>query len=141
MPGHSLGSYVRGVDLATGGIDGILAGLNHAHSRELIHRDLKPNNILVTPMVAGLGAIKIVDFGIALTTVDAGRVGRRIEGTPAYIAPEAAQGQIASIGPWTDLYSFGVILYEILTGRLPFYGRNLLNHHQHTLPRSWFALT
>ena len=137
VPGHSLGSYVKGSwtwPQLWGVIDGILSGLNHAHSRELIHRDLKPNNILVTPMVAGLGAIKIVDFGIALTTDDASRVGRRIEGTPAYIAPEAAQGQIASIGPWTDLYSFGVILYEILTGRLPFYGRNLLNHHQHTPP-------
>ncbi len=137
VPGHSLGSYVKGGwswSQLWGVIDGILAGLNHAHSRELIHRDLKPNNILVTPMVSGLGAIKIVDFGIALTTLDANKVSRRIEGTPAYIAPEAAQGQISAIGPWTDLYSFGVILYEILTGRLPFYGRNLLNHHQHTPP-------
>ena len=137
VPGQSLGSYVKGSwtwGQLWGVIDGILSGLNHAHSRELIHRDLKPNNILVIPMVAGLGAIKIVDFGIALTMPDAEKVSRRIEGTPAYIAPEAAQGQIASIGPWTDLYSFGVILYEILTGRLPFYGRNLLNHHQHTPP-------
>jgi serine/threonine protein kinase/tetratricopeptide (TPR) repeat protein len=137
VPGHSLGSYVKGAwtwPQLWGVMDGILAGLNHAHSRELVHRDLKPNNILVIPMVSGLGAIKIVDFGIALTMPDADKVGRRIEGTPAYIAPEAAQGQISSIGPWTDLYSFGVILYEILTGRLPFYGRNLLNHHQHTPP-------
>lgn len=137
VPGHSLAKYVKGSwtwGQLWGVIDSLLAGLNHAHSRELIHRDLKPNNVLVIPMVSGGGAVKIVDFGIALTTPDANRVSRRIEGTPAYIAPEAAQGEISAIGPWTDLYSFGVILYEILTGRLPFYGRNLLSHHQHTPP-------
>jgi serine/threonine protein kinase/tetratricopeptide (TPR) repeat protein len=137
VPGHSLSKYVKGSwtwPQLWGVIDGLLSGLNHAHAHELIHRDLKPNNVLVIPLVSGGGAIKIVDFGIALTTPDANKHGRRIEGTPAYIAPEAAQGEVASIGPWTDLYSLGVILYEILTGRLPFYGRNLLSHHQHTPP-------
>ncbi len=115
-------------------IDSLLAGLSHAHAREILHRDLKPNNILVVPFVEGLGSIKLVDFGIAVSANEIDVNHKRIEGTPAYIAPEAAQGEVGAIGPWTDIYSLGVILYEILTGRLPFYGRNLLNHHQHTPP-------
>ncbi|MEE2644250.1 MAG: protein kinase [Myxococcota bacterium] len=113
-------------------IDELLLGLGHAHAREIIHRDLKPNNILIVPEVEGPSSVKIVDFGIAMETRDAERAHRRIEGTPAYIAPEAAQGEVARVGPWTDLYSVGVILYELLSGRLPFYGRNLLSHHLHT---------
>jgi len=115
-------------------IDGLLSGLGHAHARELVHRDLKPTNILIVPDQIGPGSIKIVDFGIAMATEDADKAAKRIEGTPAYIAPEAAQGKVGEVGPWTDLYSLGVILFEIVTGRLPFYGRNLLSHHQHTPP-------
>lgn len=137
VPGYNLSSYIKETwswsQLWTL-IDGTLSGLSHAHARDLVHRDLKPTNILVVPHIEGLGAIKIVDFGIALATRDAEKASKRIEGTPAYIAPEAAMGQVNAIGPWTDLYSFGVILFEIITGRLPFYGRNLLNHHQHTPP-------
>ncbi len=113
-------------------IDCLLSGLAHAHARDIVHRDLKPSNILIVPDVQGLGAVKIVDFGIAMATTEAEKAAKRIEGTPAYIAPEAAQGLVGEVGPWTDLYSLGVILYELLTGRLPFYGRNLLSHHQHS---------
>jgi len=113
-------------------LDCLLSGLAHAHARDIVHRDLKPSNILIVPGVEGLGAVKIVDFGIAMTTTDVDKAAKRIEGTPAYIAPEAAQGRVAEVGPWTDIYSLGVILYELLTGRLPFYGRNLLSHHQHS---------
>ena len=133
VPGASLNAYVRGAwtwpKLWTL-VDGLLAGLGHAHAHELVHRDLKPGNILVLPHVAGPAAIKLVDFGIALAVADAGKVGRRIEGTPAYIAPEAASGEVAAVGPWTDLYSLGVILYEILSGDVPFHGKHLLTHHQ-----------
>jgi eukaryotic-like serine/threonine-protein kinase len=137
VPGESLARYAGREWMwpqLWGLIDGILNGLSHAHARDLIHRDLKPSNILLIPHTLGMGSVKIVDFGIAVATSDVERARRRIEGTPAYIAPEAAQGQLPAIGPWTDLYSFGVILYEVITGRLPFYGRNLLNHHQHTPP-------
>jgi len=111
-------------------LDGLLGGLGHAHSRELIHRDLKPGNVIVMPDRTGAGAIKLADFGIALATSEAMTSDRRIEGTPAYIAPEAASGDVAAVGPWTDLYSLGIMIFEILTGDLPYHGRHLLSHHQ-----------
>ena len=134
VPGVSLSQYMTGAwtwpQLFTV-IDALLAGLAHAHARDLIHRDLKPGNVLVVPHVAE-GGIKLVDFGIALAVNEAQTASRRIEGTPAYIAPEAASGEVASIGPWTDLYSLGVMLFELVTGELPFHGRHLLAHHQRT---------
>jgi serine/threonine protein kinase len=102
-----------------GVLEGLLAGLTHAAARGVVHRDLKPENVLIT----GEGAVKIADFGIAkaLDQVGASRVhtvtGSTI-GTPAYMAPE--QALAGEIGPWTDLYSLGVMAYEMLAGRLPF---------------------
>lgn len=134
VPGVSLTQYMSGgwtwPRLYTL-IDALLAGLAHAHARDLIHRDLKPGNVLVIPHQA-VGGIKLVDFGIALAVNEAQTASRRIEGTPAYIAPEAASGEVAAIGPWTDLYSLGVMLFELVTGELPFHGRHLLAHHQRT---------
>ncbi len=133
VPGSSLHAYTRGRwswGQLWNLLDGLLAGLGHAHARELVHRDLKPGNVLLLPEGAGPGSVKLVDFGIALAATETERGARRIEGTPAYIAPEAAKGELAAIGPWTDLYSLGVILFEILTGDLPFHGRHLLAHHQ-----------
>ncbi len=133
VPGKSLHDYIHGswrYGQIWNLLDVLLAALGHAHARDMVHRDLKPGNIIVLPELVGEGSLKLVDFGIALTLQDAEKAGRRIEGTPAYIAPEAASGDVAAIGPWTDLYSLGVILFEILTGDLPFHGRNLLTHHQ-----------
>ena len=132
-PGASLHGYIR--EAWTWPrlwllLDGLLSGLGHAHARELVHRDLKPGNVIVLPGRTGPGAVKLADFGIALAVSDAGRASRRIEGTPAYIAPEAASGDVAAVGPWTDLYSLGVMLFEILAGDLPYHGRHLLAHHQ-----------
>ncbi len=133
VDGAPLGQYTRGPwswpRLWTL-LDGLLAGLAHAHARDLVHRDLKPGNVLLLPEVVGPGAVRLVDFGIALAVPDARRAGRRIEGTPAYIAPEAASGNVVGTGPWTDIYSLGIILFEILTGDLPYHGRHLLAHHQ-----------
>jgi pimeloyl-ACP methyl ester carboxylesterase/predicted Ser/Thr protein kinase len=93
----------------------ILAGLGAAHAQGVIHRDLKPVNVMLTPA----GVVKLVDFGLAdaaeeSTLTPAGY----IVGTPAYMAPEQAIGSRPT--PRSDLFSVGVILYELLTGRRPF---------------------
>jgi protein kinase-like protein len=102
-----------------GVLEGMLAGLSHAETRGIVHRDLKPENVMVTAE----GAVKIADFGIAKALNQAAQsrvlsVSGAAMGTPAYMAPEQALAQ--QVGPWTDLYSTGVIAYELLLGRLPF---------------------
>ena len=95
----------------------LLAGLRHAHQRGVIHRDVKPHNVIVQPD----GRLKVMDFGIARAQgrgdlTEAGS----IVGTAQYLAPEQARG--LSVGPPCDLYATGVVLYELLTGRVPFTG-------------------
>ncbi|HEY7691110.1 MAG TPA: serine/threonine-protein kinase [Gaiellaceae bacterium] len=93
----------------------IAAGLAHAHERGVVHRDLKPANILFD----GEGRAKIADFGIARTEDATGLTeAGTILGTAAYISPEQAAGRPAA--PASDVYAFGVILFRMLTGRLPF---------------------
>jgi eukaryotic-like serine/threonine-protein kinase len=89
--------------------------LRAAHERDVIHRDIKPHNILIT----GLGDVKVTDFGIARAAASSTmtRTGH-ILGTAHYISPEQAMGEL--VGPASDLYSLGVVLYEMLTGELPF---------------------
>jgi len=89
--------------------------LRVAHERDVIHRDIKPHNILVT----GSGDVKVTDFGIARAAASSTmtRTGH-ILGTAHYISPEQAMGD--PVGPASDLYSLGVVLYEMLTGELPF---------------------
>jgi eukaryotic-like serine/threonine-protein kinase len=95
----------------------ILEGIGHAHALGILHRDLKPANVIVTPS----GRLKLMDFGIA-QALGAARLTRdgRIVGTLEYLAPERIQGRPADVR--SDLYSVGVVLYEMLTGRLPFEG-------------------
>ncbi|MCU1375801.1 MAG: serine/threonine protein kinase, partial [Actinomycetia bacterium] len=95
----------------------LLGALGAAHALGIVHRDVKPGNILFT----NEGRVKLADFGIAKSAdlVDQTMAGQLV-GTPAYLAPERLRGEEAS--PSTDLYSLGVVLYEALVGRKPFVG-------------------
>ena len=94
------------------------AAVEHAHEHGIIHRDLKPGNILVEPS----GRAFVTDFGLARDMAESSQLTHsgQMMGTPAYMAPEQAQGKKELIGEATDIHALGVILYEMLTGELPY---------------------
>jgi serine/threonine-protein kinase len=101
-------------------------GLEAAHSQGVVHRDIKPQNMLILPES---GELKIMDFGIArVSSVDAGASGLTtagtVMGTPDYMSPEQAEGASADFR--SDIYSLGVVFYEIFTGKLPFTGDTVM---------------
>ena len=120
MTGGSLSERIKAgifsVEEATRIIERVGPGLDEAHSKGIVHRDIKPSNILFDSK----GTPYISDFGIAkLSQAQAGNVtGSGIIGTPAYMAPEQAQGD--SIDGRADIYALGIILFEMVTGRQPY---------------------
>jgi eukaryotic-like serine/threonine-protein kinase len=113
--------------------EGMAAGLAHLHARGLVHRDLKPANVLFD----GEGRLKLADFGLARRTVGAGTLTEAgtVLGTAAYLSPEQAAAE--PVGPASDVYSYGVILFRMLTGALPFLADEplaLMNMHRNAPP-------
>ena len=103
----------------------VCQAIQHAHQKGIIHRDIKPSNILVT-IIDGVPVPKVIDFGIAKATE--GRLTdntiftayEQFIGTPAYMSPEQAVMSGVDVDTRSDIYSLGVLLYELLTGRTPF---------------------
>jgi serine/threonine protein kinase/WD40 repeat protein len=110
----------------------ICRAIQHAHQKGIIHRDIKPSNILVT-LHDGIPLPKVIDFGIAKATTDQRLTDKTLFtqfeqfiGTPAYMSPEQAELGGLDIDTRSDIYSLGVLLYELLTGKTPFDSKELL---------------
>lgn len=121
LPHGSLRQYVGELTTAhvAGVLEGVLAGLSHGEAHGIVHRDLKPGNLLV----AVDGRVKIADFGVARAYNKAATravvtMAGTTTGTPAYMSPEQALG--TDLTPATDLYSLGVVAWEMLAGQVPF---------------------
>ena len=97
----------------------VLNGLESAHEQQIIHRDIKPDNIMLQQVVGDPQHVKLVDFGLAKFVAERQETSM-VLGTPMYMAPEQLTAQ--GIGPWSDLYAVGVIAFELLAGRRPFAG-------------------
>jgi tetratricopeptide (TPR) repeat protein len=113
------------VDTARLGIQ-ICSGLQYAHDRRIVHRDIKTANLFFTRE----RVVKIMDFGLAKTIEEVRRSSTMVGGTPYYMAPEQAAGE--AVDNRTDLYALGVTFFRLVTGSLPFVEGDLIYHHRHT---------
>lgn len=103
-------------------LDETLDALAAIHSRALVHQDLKPQNVLLHAGLDGLVHAWVADLGVADALAELNRDRSGISGTPSYMAPEQLQGRTQDLGPWTDLYAIGLMLFETLAGRRPHAG-------------------
>jgi serine/threonine protein kinase len=108
--------------------------LEHVHSKDILHKDIKPENVLVDAK----GDIRLIDFSLCQTKWDRWlQFGKKVEGTPLYMAPEQILGKRCDHR--TDIYAFGLLAYELLTKRLPFKGRDqdeIMHGHLNRSPPS-----
>ncbi|MCH7549833.1 MAG: serine/threonine protein kinase, partial [Candidatus Krumholzibacteriota bacterium] len=118
-------------DLALAIVHQILLGLEHAHEKGIVHRDIKPGNVMMTK----LGEVKIADFGLAKLTQasHSHTADNSILGTPLYMSPEQAFGE--SVDQRSDLFSLGTVLYELLTGVQPFASDNYMGVIQNIISK------
>jgi serine/threonine-protein kinase len=149
VEGGSLARKLNGRPLPAGEaarlVETLARAIHAAHQRGIVHRDLKPANILLTadgvPKISDFGLAKLLEGDGLLTPTHQTQSGA-ILGTPSYMAPEQAQGLTRAIGPATDVYALGALLYEVLTGRPPFQGSSVLEtleqvrFQEPVLPRS-----
>jgi tRNA A-37 threonylcarbamoyl transferase component Bud32 len=108
----------------------IADALSYAHKLHIIHRDIKPANVMITRE----NSVKVTDFGIAkiLKADEATKSGTAVIGTPLYMAPEQITGE--GVDARSDIYSLGIMMYELISGHPPFYLGNIEYHHIHTAP-------
>jgi hypothetical protein len=126
IEGGSLADRLRHTSLscpqAAALVEALACAVQHAHERGVLHRDLKPANVLLLSAPNSLGIPKLTDFGLAkrLDGPDGQTQTGAVVGTPSYMAPEQAAGNVRAVGPAADVWALGAILYELLTGRPPF---------------------